>query len=90
MVTGGCEWVSEEVVFPLMPQFAGVPALAWQCTLTDIYPLEGCKAEYPGGWDRQSVDAFSNMIEEEENKFDMYITNPRSCMVNEMLQVKHY
>ena len=87
-ITGSTEWVSEDSVFPLMPQFGSVPPLAWHCSLADVFPLEGCTAEYPGGWDRRSVDTLKSLISE-GSVCDMFITNPRRHMINEVLQVNY-
>lgn len=78
--------MSVDGVFPLMPHFGGVPPLAWHCSLADVYPLESVAAEYPGGWDRNAVDAFKAMLAEGQI-CDMYITNPKKHMVNQVLQV---
>jgi len=86
MFVGSSEWVCAEGVFPLMPQFSRVPPLAWQCCLTDVYPLEGSRPEFPGGWNSETVNAFTSLLPE-GSICEIFITNPRSVMVNEILQV---
>ncbi|XP_067930588.1 uncharacterized protein [Watersipora subatra] len=83
---GSSEWVSDDAIFPLMPQFGNMPPLAWHCSLIDVYPLEGCKAEYSGGWDKEAVAAFKSLIQE-GGACKIYIANPRTKMHNETLQV---